>query len=136
MLKLVYVNIVGKDRENQNIYEFYFDDESTISHFWMIDADVKPATICNLGVPDKQTYILVKTLKTEYILDVAQKSSCYSFLDCKDNIIPVAWENIDNAEEYPEDGRFVFPFGINLEDIEIILAKRNLMFDDSPNDSF
>jgi hypothetical protein len=131
MVKLVYVNIVGKDHDDQYIYEFYFDDESTIDHFWIIDADIKPASICNLSIPDKQMYTVIKTLKTKFILNVAQKNSCFSFQDCKNGIIPVAWENIDNADEYPEDGRLVFPFGCNLCDIERIISRRDICFEDN-----
>lgn len=129
MLKLVYVNTIGKNSADQYIYEFYFSDESTIESFWIPDAEVKPCSICNLAVPENTVYDTIKILKTKCILNVAQRNSCFSFQDCKDGIIPVAWENIDDAEEYPEDGRFIFPFGFEIEYVEQTLARRNLSFE-------
>lgn len=135
MLKLVYVNIIGKNSINQYIYEFYFTDDSKIENFWLIDADIKPAVICNLTVPEKTVYDAVKILKTEYLLNVAQRNSCFSFQDCKDGIIPVAWENIDDAEEYPEDGRLIFPFGFEIEYVEQTLNRRELTFEGDMQDN-
>lgn len=134
MLGLVFVNIIGKNSEDEYVYEFYFSEEPEMA--WDIDWDVKPATICNISVPKKMNYDIVKTLKTECILNVAQKNSCFSMQDCKDGIVPSAWENIDNVEEYPEEGRFVFPFGVDINDVECSLAKRDLAFDESSNDLF
>lgn len=134
MLGLIYVNIIGKNSENEYMYEFYFSEEPDMA--WGTDWDIKPAAICNLEVPQKQTYDIVKTLRTEYIFNVAQKNSCFSYQDCKDGILPVAWENIDNLEEYPEDGRFVFPFGCEIFDVEQALSKRDLLFENSNSDPF
>lgn len=136
MLGLIYVNIIGKNSEDAYMYEFYFSEDTETA--WAIDWDVKPAVICNLGVPESTVYDTVKILKTKYILNVAQRNSCFSFQDCKDGIIPVAWENIDDAEEYPEDGRLIFPFGFEIEYVEQTLARRNLSFegDNLNNDPF
>lgn len=128
---LIYVNVIGKNSNNEFIYEFYFSDEPDL--FWMFDADVKPASICNLGVPEKQMYTTIKTLKSNIIFNVSQKNSCFSMQDCKDGIVPVAWENIDMYEEYPRNGRIVFPFGISIYDLEKKLNIRDLSFDNNDN---
>lgn len=126
MESLIYVNVIGKNSGNEFVYEFYFSNEPDL--FWMIDADIKPASICNLGVPDKQMYDTIKTITTNIVLNVSQKNSCFSMQDCKDGIIPVAWENIDGYDEYPENGRIVLPFGFSMEDVEIKLNSRGLSF--------
>lgn len=129
MQSLIYVNIIGKNAEDEYVYEFYFSSDSEMA--WGIDWDIKPATICNLSVPQKQTYDIVKTLKTEIVLNVAQKNSCFSMQDCKDGILPIAWEDIDGYDEYPEEGRIVLPFATTMDDIDEILLKRNLSFEDN-----
>jgi len=130
--KLVYVNKLGKNSEGDYTYEFYFTDDP--EYFWIIDADIKPASICNLGVPDKQNYNEIKILKTKLKFDLAQNNSCFSFQDCKNNVISLCWENIDGYEIFPEEGRIVFPFGLDISAIEITLAKRNMAFEGAPND--
>lgn len=127
MLGLIYVNTLGKNSEKEYVYEFYFSDEPEMT--WAIDWDIKPSYICNLEPPEKRNYNLIKLVKCEIILNTAQKNSCFSMQDCKDNIIPIAWENIDEYEEYPEDGRIVFKFGIDINDVENILKKRNILLE-------
>lgn len=128
MESLIFVNKLGKNSDEKWVYEFYFSNDAEMT--WGFDWDVKPATICNISTPQKMEYDFIKILKTEVDLNVAQKNSCFSMQDCKDNIIPVAWENLDEAEEYPEEGRFVFPFSITIDDVEKALALRNLTFED------
>ena len=73
-----------------------------------------------------EMYEYVKELKTEIILDLAQDNSCFSMQDCRDNIIALAYENIDDYEEYPDEGRIVIHFGESIDEVEKMLAKRNL----------
>lgn len=126
MQNLIYVNIVGKNSDNEFVYEFYFSND--IDMVWDVDWDVKPAVICNLSVPQKVNYNTVRLLKTDILLNVAQKNSCFSMQDCRDGIIPVAWEDIDGYDEYP-DGRIVLRFGMELSDVEDKLSLRSLIFD-------
>lgn len=135
MQNLIYVNIVGKNADDEYVYEFYFSEEPEMC--WNVDWDIKPASICNLSVPQKMNYDVIKTLKTDIILSVAQKNSCFSMQDCKDGIVPVAWENIDLYTAYPEDGRVVLPFGMELSIVEQTLSKRGLFFEgDTNNETF
>jgi hypothetical protein len=127
-MNLIYVNTIGKNLDGEYIYEFYFSEDPDIA--WGTDWNVKPASICNLEVPQKQTYEMVKILKTNCILNVIQENSCFSMQDCKDKIIASAWENIDDAEEYPEE-RLVFPFGIDISDVESMLSKRDLILEEN-----
>lgn len=125
-LKVIYVHDMGKDSENHNIYHFLLSDncEDTFSEGW----DEKPS--CNIDPdilkPDKSQYEYVKQLKTDINLDLAQYSCCTSLQDCKDRIIALAYENLDEAEEYPEDGRIVIHFGDYIEDVESMLARRDM----------
>lgn len=122
MNHLIYINKLGLNSNGKNTYELYFSDEPDFA--WGIDWECKPASVCNLTIPDKSIYELTKTLETELILNTAQNNSCFSMQDCKDGIIPLAWECIDDYEEYPKN-RIILPFGMPIEDLEYLLSKRN-----------
>lgn len=126
MLSLVYINLVGMNADKEYLYEFYFSEEPELA--WGVDWDRKPSGICNLSVPQKQVYDEIKMIKTDIILSLAQNNTCFSMQDCKDGIVPLGWEDIDLYEEYPENGRLVFPFGLNITDVELALGKRYLNF--------
>lgn len=126
MLYLVYVNVVGKTSFDNYEYEFYFSEDP--DEYWMVDAHVKPASICNLGIPDKMMFSETRILKTSIVLSVVQNNSSFSFQDCKDKIVPVAWECIDDYDEYP-DNRLVLPFGLPFNDTEQTLLTSGLYFE-------
>lgn len=125
-LKVIYVLDVGKDADNKNIYHFLLSEncEDTFAEGW----DEKPS--CNINneilKPDDSQYEYIKQLKTDIKLDLAQDSCCTSLQDCKDMIIALAYENLDEAEEYPEEGRIVIHFGDYIDDVETMLAKRDM----------
>ena len=123
---LVYINALGKNSEKKYVYEFYFGG---VDFFWIVDADIKPASICNLGVPDEGVYSNVRILKCDIKLDLAKNNPCFSYQDCISSIIPVAWESLDGYEEYPENGRLILPFGLSIDDVEKKLSVRDLSFE-------
>lgn len=123
-LKVVYVLFLGKDCDGNNIYQFLIaNDESEV---WAEDWNEKPASNCRYLTPSENMYDYVKELKTDMVLDLAQDNSCYSMQDVRDKILCLAYENLDNAEEYPEEGRIVIHFGDSLEEVEKMLAKREM----------
>lgn len=125
-LKIVYIIYIGKNADNLNVYHFLLSEncEDTFAEGW----NEKPS--CNISheilKPDDTQYEYVKELKTNIKLDLAQDSCCTSMQDCRDHIIALAFENLDDAEEYPEDGRIVIHFGDYVDDVESMLAKRDL----------
>lgn len=127
MQSLIYVNKLGQNSEDTYTYEFYFSEEPEM--VWGMHWDNKPASINNITTIEKQNYDFVKILKTTLNFDLPQRNYCFSMQDMKDGIIPVVWENIDGYEEYPDNGRIVFPFGMSQTDVEIKLAKRDLAFE-------
>lgn len=129
MYSLIFINKLGKNSEDTYTYEFYFSEEPEMA--WGLHWDDKPASLNNITMIEKQNYDFVKMLKTNINFDLSQKNSCFSMQDMKDLIIPVAWENIDGYEEYPENGRLVFQFGVSETDVELKLAKRDLAFEKS-----
>lgn len=124
--KVVYINYVGKDIDNLNVYQFLLsaDTENTFSDGW---GEKPSANISNdILMIDSDMYEYVKELKTDIKLDLAQDNSCFSMQDCRDNIIALAYENIDEYDEYPEDGRIVIHFGDTIDKVESSLSKRGL----------
>lgn len=126
-LKVVYILHVGKGSDNMNIYHFMLseDTEETFAEGW----SEKPS--CNesresLMIEDSM-YSMIKELRTDITLDLAQDNCCYSMQDCRDKIVALAYENLDEAEEYPEPCRIVIHFGDNIEDVEEMLAKRDMI---------
>ena len=125
-LKVVFAINVGKSHEGENIYQFFFskDTEETFAEGW----SMKPA--CNEHIEHlmiaKEMYEGILEFKTDVKLDLAQESCCFSMQDCRDNVVALASENLEDADEYPEDGRIVIHFGDIIEDVEKMLARRDI----------
>lgn len=123
-LKVIYILYIGKDCDNNNIYQFLIANDDT--EVWGEDWNEKPASNCRYLTPSNDMYDYVKELKTDIDLDLAQDNSCVSMQDVRDHVLCLASENLDNVEEYPEEGRIVIQFGDSLYDVERMLAKRDL----------
>ena len=124
--KVVYVQFVGKDADDLNIYQFLLssNEEDIFAEGW----GEKPASNVSNSILliDADQYQYKKELKTELILDSAQDNTCFSMQDCRDNIVALAYENIDEYEEYPDDGRIVIHFGEPIDEVEKKFAKRDM----------
>ena len=128
-LKVVFIHFVGETPDGRNIYHFMVGEDT--DEVWGEGWAEKPAAnipIEQLMIPEDQ-YKYVKELKTEIKLDLAQFNSCYTMQDCRDKIIALAAENLDDAEEYPEKGRIVVHFGDLLDDVEAMFARRNMFLE-------
>lgn len=125
-LKIVYILYLGKNSDGFNIYHFLLseDCENTFMEDW---AEKPSANIPNdLLLIDESQYEYVKELKTDITLDLQQDNTCFSFQDCRDKIVALAYENLDDAEFYPEPFRIVIHFGDYIDDVERMLAKRDM----------
>lgn len=123
-LKVVYVQFVGTDSDGYNVYQFLITENA--DDVWGEEWNEKPACNCRYLLPEEDMYDYVKELKTEIKLDLAQNNCCMSMQDIRDHCSALAYENLDEAEEYPENGRIVIQFGDSLDDVEVMLAKRDL----------
>lgn len=125
-LKIIYIQHIGKNSEGYNIYHFLLseNDEDTFMEDW---AEKPASNIPNDRlIPDESQYEYIKELKTEIVLDLMQDNTCFSFQDCRDQIVALAHENLDDAEFYPEPFRIVIHFGDYIDDVERMLAKRDM----------
>jgi hypothetical protein len=124
-LMVIYILYIGKNSDNEYIYHLLISDDKEKT--WAEGWENKPACIMRDLTPEDDMYEYIAELKTNIKLDLAQDNCCFSMQDCRDNIIALASENLEQAEEYPEDGRIVIHFGDLITDVEKMLAKRDLI---------
>lgn len=123
-LYVIYVQEVGKDNDGNYVYEFLISEDP--DSVWMDSWNEIP--VCNETdvKPSQDYYDYVKELRTDIKLSLGQNNCCVSFMDIKDNIAAIAYEDLSEAEEYPEP-RIVILYGDPLDEVEEMLAKRNLV---------
>ena len=122
-LYVIYVQEVGKDNDNNYVYEFLISEDP--DSVWVDSWNELP--VCNEQdtKPSEDDYDYVKELRTDIKLSLGQNNCCVSFMDVKDNIAALAYEDLSEAEEYP-DPRIVILYGDPLDEVEEMLGKRNL----------
>ena len=123
-LKIIYVLYIGKNADNDNIYHFLISEDSEMA--WAEGRENKPACVMRDLTPEDDMYEYIAEIKTEVKLDLAQNNCCFSMQDCRDKIVALASENLEEAEEYPENGRIVIHFGQCVEEVAKMLAKRDI----------
>lgn len=124
-LRIVYVLDIGTDVNGENIYHIFLSEDCDKT--WAEGWENKPAGIIRNLTPEEDMYEYVAEIRTKLKFDLAQHNTCFSMQDCRDKIIAIASENLDEAEEYPEEGRIVIHFGDLFEDVEKSLAKRDIV---------
>ena len=121
---VVFVKDMGDEIDNRHVYHFYVSDspETVFAEGWgEIPACNVPR---NLIYPDSDMFQNVVEVKTNIQLDLAQDNCCFSMQDARDHIVALAYENIDQAEVYPEP-RIIIHYGEPIENVEAMFAKRD-----------
>ena len=122
---VVYVKLMGNEINGDNIYHLYLSNtpDETFEEGW----NEIPACNVNNSLMDldDDQYQYVVELKSPVVLDLARNCCCFSMQDSKDHIIALAYENLDNVEEYP-DIRIIIQYGDRIEDVEEMFAKRDI----------
>jgi hypothetical protein len=122
-LFLIYVNMIGKDYRGNYIYEFIFSN--TINNIDGEHWDAVPAS--GRPEPPFENFITkVGRLESTLILDVIQNSDTFAVWDAVDNVISLAWENINAYDSYP-DKRLCFRFGETIDEVESKLYEKDLI---------
>lgn len=122
-LFLIYVNRVGKDYKGNFIYEFIFSD--TTKGIDGDDWDTFPAS-GRPSAPHDHYIKKVGRLESELNLDVIQDSDTFAVWDAIDDVIALAWENINAYDSYPEK-RLCFKFGEPIQSVEAKLYENDLI---------
>lgn len=124
-LKLCFVNVVGMEEDGKYRYEFIFTDD--IDNVWGENFDEKPAGLINNLMVDEQYKAETHVVRTKIKFDLVQQCCCFGMQDCMDGIVALAYENIDDYESYPDDGRLVFNFGESYFNVESKLAMKSIL---------
>lgn len=126
--KLVYIKEISKNIDGIYEYDFYFSEIPDI--VWGQDWNVYNPSSCEDLTPEETTYNSIYRVKTTLPLKTIQKTTCYSMEYATYNIIALAWIDIENLDEYPENGRMVFHFGDEKEKVEELLSLYDFYFDE------
>jgi hypothetical protein len=122
-LFLIYIDKLGKDYNDNILYDFIFSD--TIKGIDGDEWDTYPASGRPFP-PHKQYIKVVGRLEADITLDLVQNSDTFAVWDAVDGVLPLGWENIDDYDAYP-DVRLVFKFGETKEAIEAKLYEKDLI---------
>jgi hypothetical protein len=122
---LCFIRLIGEENDGYYRYEFIFTDNP--DDVWGEDWEHKPIGLINNPIPSDDYLTEIHIVKTKIKLDLIQNNMCFSMQDCLDGIVALAWQNIDELDAYPEDGRIYFMFGESLEDVERKLALKNVL---------
>ena len=124
-VRLGFIRLIGEETDGYYRYEFIFT--TNIDEFWGENFEYKPSCLVNNLMPYEKFITEIHIVKMKIKLDLIQNSCCFGFQDCTDGIIALAWENVDDYDEYPEEGRIFFRFGETLDDVENKLAVKNVL---------
>lgn len=119
---LCFINSIGKENDGTYRYEFIFI--SDIEKFEVIE-DNEPCCLSETIKPN--TCEIVHIVKTKIKLDLIQNNCCFSFKHAKLGIVALAWEDITDYDEFPDDGRIFFRFGETLDEVKEKLAMKNVL---------
>lgn len=122
-LFLLFVKYIGKESDGINVYEFLFGNEEEKQNFFGQDFEIKPSGLVTNLQPYENSYSVVKKVRIDMDLDLAQDNLCYSFQDVFDGVCCLASQNIDSLDEYPKNGRLVLNYGERLIDVDNKLGK-------------
>lgn len=132
MENLCFIKFVGTDSDGLNVYELLFTDN--IEDVWGENWEYTPSCLVRDLMPFDENFNEVYTIKTEIKFKLAQDSCCFNMQDCIDGCVCLACEDLVGYEEYPEDGRLVIHFGVELEELEELLAKKNIVMNKKEED--
>lgn len=124
-LNLCFIRLVGEENDGYYRYEFIFTDR--VDEVWGESFDEKPACLINDLMVSDEYVTEIHIVKTKIKLDLIQKNCCFSISDCYDGIVCMASQNLDDLDEYPEDGRLYFMFGETVEEVSRKLAIKGIV---------
>ena len=123
---LVYVKPICKNTNGTYEYDFFFSD--TPDFVWGPDWDIDVPSANGDITPDDSTYTKIRRVRTNLPLKTLEETSCYSMEYATYGILALAWIDIENLAEYPENGRLTMHFGMKEYEVEELLAKNNWFF--------
>jgi len=126
---LCFIRLVGEENDGYYRYEFIFTDK--IDEAFGEDFDQKPACLVNNLMVSDEYITEIHIVKMKIKLDLIQDNCCFSVSDSIDGIVAMGWENMDEYDSYPEEGRLFFFFGETVSDVERKLAIKQIIMIDN-----
>ena len=124
-MKLLFINELGPNYKQENIYEFIFGE--TAEEMWGEDWDAQPAH-GKPGPPELQYIKEVGILNNTNIkLDLVQNSDYFSMEHALDNVLALGWETYEDEYENGDEERLVFHFGDKIEEVKDKLYARDIV---------
>lgn len=124
-MKLLFINELGPNYKNENIYEFIFGNET--EELWGDEWDARPAH-GKPGPPELQYIESVGVLNnTKLSLDLVQNSDYFNMEHALDNVIALGWETYEDDYDNGEEERLVFHFGEKLQKVKDKLYSRDII---------
>jgi len=125
-VRLGFIRLIGEETDGYYRYEFIFTDN--IDEFWGEEFNQKPACLVNNLAPSDEYITEIHIVKMKIKLELLQHNCCFSYSDGMDGIISIAWEDISDYDEYPDErGRLFFMFGETLNKVENKLAMCDIL---------
>lgn len=126
MSNLVYIKSICHNVDGSYEYDFFFSEtpEFVWGPFW---DDNTPSANGDI-TPDKTTYNEIIRVVTTLPLKTLEETSCYSMEYATYGILALSWIDIEQLEEYPENGRLVFYFGDTKEHVSEMLKTYDWCF--------
>ena len=122
---LIFINELGPNYKQENIYEFIFSEN--LEELWGDEWDSVPAH-GKPGPPEVLYIEKVGVLSQSTIkLELVQNSDYFGMEHALDKIISLGWEIFEDG--VVGDDRLVFHFGEKLEEVENKLYARDLVLD-------
>tara|TARA_R110000787_G_scaffold86097_1_gene183585 strand:- start:890 stop:1297 length:408 start_codon:yes stop_codon:yes gene_type:complete len=123
-MKLLFINELGPNYKNENIYEFIFGTD--IDELWGDEWDSTPAN----GKPGPPELKYIKEVgvlnNTNIKLELVQNSDYFSMEHALDGVIALGWETYEEHYESNEE-RLVFHFGDKMDKIKDQLYSRDII---------
>jgi hypothetical protein len=127
MSYLIYVNELGPNYKNDNIYEFIFSD--SLTDVWGESWESKPSNGYP-SPPDINFITKVGVLKNDKIkMSVIQNSDYFSMIDAVDGVIALSWEDETDYVDFETEKRLVFRFGDDEQSVKDKLYERDIVLE-------
>lgn len=125
---LVYIHRIGVNAENQYEYELYFSDDKNI--YDENEINYSPCGLKKNKYSDYFDYKEIKIIETTINLSLIENNMCFGYRHAIDGIIALAYEDITDYEEYPENGRLVLKYGMTIDEVIEKLNDKDIYFKD------
>jgi len=124
-MRLLFINELGPNYKNENIYEFIFGTQT--DELWGEGWDSVPAN-GNPGPPEIEYIKSVGRLEgTKVKMDLIQNSDYFGMEHTLDNVIDLGWESYQEEYENGDEERLVFHFGDSIDKVNDKLYSRDII---------